>query len=82
MTSYAGVREVSRNPRVFSSEDGIRVDESINPELADHFRSIIMFDEILCELPDLEVVGQPTRLMSTFLNGIKRMPCAVQGIEG
>lgn len=45
VTSYAGVREVSRNPHLFSSEDGIRVDESINPELADHFRSIINMDD-------------------------------------
>ncbi len=37
----------------------------------------IMFDEILRELPNLAVVGEPTRLMSTFLNGIKKMPCAV-----
>lgn len=36
-----------------------------------------MFDEILRELPNLEVVGEPTRLMSSFLNGIKRMPCAI-----
>jgi methyl-branched lipid omega-hydroxylase len=37
----------------------------------------VMFDEILRELPDFEVVGEPTRLMSSFLNGVKRMPCAV-----
>ena len=37
----------------------------------------VMFDEILRELPDLEIVAEPTRLMSSFLNGIKRMPCAV-----
>ena len=45
VTSFAGVREVSRSPHLFSSEDGIRVDESINPELADHFRSIINMDD-------------------------------------
>ena len=45
VTSYAVVREVSRNPHLFSSEDGLRVDESINPELADHFRSIINMDD-------------------------------------
>jgi methyl-branched lipid omega-hydroxylase len=45
VTSYAGVRYVSRNPQLFSSEDGIRVDESINPELDDRFRSIINMDD-------------------------------------
>jgi cytochrome P450 len=37
----------------------------------------VMFDEILRGLPDLEITGEPDRLMSSFLNGIKRLPCSV-----
>ena len=37
----------------------------------------VMFDEILRGLPNLEVTGEPDRLMSSFLNGIKRLPCSV-----
>jgi len=36
----------------------------------------IMFREILARLPDLEIQGQPDRLHSFFIHGIKRMPRA------
>jgi len=36
----------------------------------------VMFDEILTRLPDLEVTGSPDMLRSSFIHGIKRMPCA------
>ena len=36
----------------------------------------VMFDEIFRELPDLEITGEPARLRSSFINGIKRMPCS------
>jgi len=35
----------------------------------------VMFGEILTGLPDLEITGEPDRLKSSFVNGIKRMPC-------
>jgi cytochrome P450 len=35
----------------------------------------IMFREILERLPDLEVVGEPERLRSFFIHGIKHMRC-------
>lgn len=35
----------------------------------------IMFDELLRRLPDLEIAGEPQRLVSNFINGIKHMPC-------
>lgn len=35
----------------------------------------VMFDEIFTQLPDLEITGEPARLKSAFINGIKRMPC-------
>jgi cytochrome P450 len=35
----------------------------------------VMYDEIFRELPDLEITGEPDRLVSAFINGVKRMPC-------
>ena len=35
----------------------------------------VMYDEIFRELPDLQITGEPARLESAFINGIKRMPC-------
>jgi len=35
----------------------------------------VMYDEIFRELPDLEITGEPNRLISGFINGIKTMPC-------
>ena len=35
-----------------------------------------MFEEIFRRLPDLEVTGDPAYLQSSFIHGIKRMPCA------
>jgi cholest-4-en-3-one 26-monooxygenase len=34
----------------------------------------VMFEELLQRLPDVELDGEPERLRSYFLNGIKRMP--------
>ncbi len=36
----------------------------------------IMFREILTRLPDLEIIGEPDRLVSNFIHGIKHMTCA------
>jgi len=36
----------------------------------------VMFDEIHRRLPDLQISGPPARLQSSFIHGIKRMPCA------
>ena len=35
-----------------------------------------MYDEIFRQLPNLEIIGEPDRLLSAFINGIKRMPCS------
>jgi cytochrome P450 len=35
----------------------------------------VMFREIFSRLPDLEVVGEPDRLASNFIHGIKHMQC-------
>jgi cytochrome P450 len=36
----------------------------------------VMFEEIFRKLPDLEITGAPDMLQSSFIHGIKRMPCA------
>ncbi len=36
----------------------------------------VMFREIFRRLPDLTITGPPERLLSAFIHGIKRMPCA------
>ena len=35
-----------------------------------------MFRELFTRLPDLEITGPPDMLQSSFIHGIKRMPCA------
>jgi cytochrome P450 len=35
----------------------------------------VMFREIFQRLPDLEITGEPERLASNFIHGIKHMPC-------
>ncbi len=34
-----------------------------------------MFRELFRKLPDLRIVGEPDRLASFFIHGIKRMHC-------
>jgi cytochrome P450 len=36
----------------------------------------VMFRELFTRLPDVRVTGEPERLMSFFINGLKHMPCA------
>ncbi len=36
---------------------------------------IVMFDEIRRRLPDMRITGEPAYLQSSFINGIKRLPC-------
>jgi cytochrome P450 len=36
----------------------------------------VMFEELFRRLPDLEITGEPAMLQSSFIHGIKRMPCA------
>ncbi len=33
-----------------------------------------MFEELLKRIPDMELAGEPERLRSNFIRGIKRMP--------
>jgi methyl-branched lipid omega-hydroxylase len=34
----------------------------------------VMFDELFRQAPDFHVTGEPDRLLSMFINGIKRLP--------
>jgi cytochrome P450 len=36
----------------------------------------VMFDEIRRRLPNMRITGEPAYLQSSFINGIKRMPCS------
>ncbi|WTW95547.1 cytochrome P450 [Streptomycetaceae bacterium NBC_01309] len=42
----------------------------------------IMFRELLGRLPDIHMAGEPQRLRSSFINGIKHMPCAFTPAPG
>jgi methyl-branched lipid omega-hydroxylase len=35
-----------------------------------------MFREIRDRLPNMRIIGEPAYLQSSFINGIKRMPCS------
>jgi cytochrome P450 len=35
----------------------------------------VMFREIFRALPDIEATGEPDRLLSSFINGVKHLPC-------
>ena len=39
----------------------------------------VMFDEIRRRMPNLVITGEPAYLQSNFINGIKRMPCRING---
>jgi hypothetical protein len=36
----------------------------------------VMMRELLQRLPDIAATGEPDRLRSSFINGIKHLPCA------
>ncbi|MEN9506904.1 MAG: hypothetical protein RI958_2830 [Actinomycetota bacterium] len=36
----------------------------------------VVFDEIRRRVPDLTIIGEPAYLQSSFIHGIKRLPCA------
>ncbi len=77
----------NRDPDVFDAPDRFDVRRSPNPHVGfggpgPHFclganlarREIgVVFGELFRQLPDLEVVGEPEMLRSSFINGIKRM---------
>ena len=36
----------------------------------------VMYKELFRHLPDIRAIGEPDRLRSNFINGIKHLPCA------
>ena len=36
-----------------------------------------MFRELFSRLPDIDDAGEPDRLRSNFINGIKHLPCEI-----
>jgi cytochrome P450 len=81
----------NRDERVFTDPDKFDVTRPVAPAQVGfgaggpHFclganlarREIqVMFDEIRRRLPAMRITGEPAYLQSSFINGIKRMPCA------
>ncbi|MFD0905753.1 cytochrome P450 [Actinomadura sediminis] len=79
----------NRDETVFDDPDAFDITRSPNPHVGfggpgPHFclganlarREItVMFRELFTRLPDLRAAGEPDRLMSSFINGYKRLPC-------
>ena len=81
----------NRDERVFENPHAFDVTRAVSPAQVGfgaggpHFclganlarREIqVMFDEIRRRLPNMRITGEPAYLQSSFINGIKRMPCA------
>jgi cytochrome P450 len=79
----------NRDEEAFDDPDTFDVRRSPNPHFGfgaagPHFclgahlarREIdVMLRELLVRLPDIEATGEPDRLLSNFINGIKHLPC-------
>jgi cytochrome P450 len=83
----------NRDPDVFADPHVLDLGRDPNPHVGfgghgPHFclgahlarREIaVTFRELVARLPDLEVVGPPDRLRSSFVNGLKRLPARLTG---
>jgi cytochrome P450 len=83
----------NRDPEVFADPEVFDVGRDPNPHVGfgakgPHFclgahlarREIaVTFEELFRQLPDLEVIGEPDRLRSSFVNGLKRLPARLTG---
>ncbi|MBW2448737.1 MAG: cytochrome P450 [Deltaproteobacteria bacterium] len=67
--------DVTRTPNEHVGYGGPGVHHCLGANLARR-EITVMFRELLRRLPDLEITGPPERLLSNFIHGIKRMPCA------
>ncbi|MHC1561279.1 cytochrome P450 [Actinomycetospora sp. C-140] len=85
----------NRDSDVFPEPDALDLRRSPNPHQGfgahgPHFclgahlarREIaVLFRELFAGMPDLRVVGEPDRLRSIFVNGIKHLPVALAGTD-
>ncbi|MDD7967228.1 cytochrome P450 [Actinomycetospora lemnae] len=85
----------NRDETVFTDPDRLDLRRSPNPHQGfgahgPHFclgahlarREIaVAFRELFAGMPDLRVVGEPDRLRSIFVNGIKHLPVAIAGTD-
>ncbi|GAA4787888.1 cytochrome P450 [Actinomycetospora chlora] len=83
----------NRDDTVFAEPDRLDLRRSPNPHQGfgahgPHFclgahlarREIaVVFRELFAGMPDLRVIGEPDRLRSIFVNGIKHLPVALEG---
>jgi methyl-branched lipid omega-hydroxylase len=83
----------NRDESVFTEPDRLDLHRSPNPHQGfgahgPHFclgahlarrEAGVMFRRLLTEMPTLEVVGEPDRLQSIFVNGIKHLPVRLAG---
>jgi cytochrome P450 len=78
---------VNRDEEIFPAADRFDVTRTPNDHLAfghgEHFcigahlarlEMRVMIEQVMCRMPDLELAGQPERLRSNFVAGIKHMP--------
>lgn len=79
----------NRDETVFENPDVFDITRSPNPHVGfggpgPHFclganlarREItVMFRELFTRVPDIRATGEPDRLFSSFINGIKHLPC-------
>jgi methyl-branched lipid omega-hydroxylase len=85
----------NRDPAVFADPHRFDLTRDPNPHVGfgsrgPHFclgahlarREIgVAFQAFARELPDLEVCGEPARLQSSFVNGLKRLPARLTGLR-
>jgi methyl-branched lipid omega-hydroxylase len=85
----------NRDPEVFADPHRFDLSRDPNPHVGfgsrgPHFclgahlarREIgVAFQAFARELPDLEVCGEPARLQSSFVNGLKRLPARLTGLR-
>ena len=79
----------NRDETVFADPDRFDITRSPNPQLGfgaagPHFclgahlarrELTVMLRELLTRVPGIAVAGEPDRLLSSFVNGVKRLPC-------
>ncbi|TFV63689.1 cytochrome P450 [Geodermatophilus sp. DF01-2] len=85
----------NRDPAVFRDPEVLDLARDPNPHVGfgskgPHFclgahlarrELAVTFRALFDRLPDLEVIGEPDRLRSSFVNGVKRLPARLTGVR-